>query len=170
MCNCGLPLALCGGADPVPARETEEEQVSEAFLERASDIALAKLKDVGGDPRRLDDPLRTVAIIYSAQGVIDNGGLRYFFQNDWPAQPPYSVFAEAYRTIGATPEADAIEAGASMFTFSNPERHAPQRQSFLDGANGERIDALDEKLVTDVWKLLVDYAQADSRAFDDKLS
>lgn len=142
----------------------EEEQVSDAFLDHASDVAFAKLEGVGGDPRRLEEPFRTVAVVCSAQGVIDNGGLRHFFENDWPAQPPYSLFSDAYRTIGAMPEAAAIEAGASALGFPEPERHASQRRSVLEGPGGERIEALDEELVSDAWKLLADYARANRGA------
>ena len=135
------------------------------FLDAASDVALARLKSADGDVSRLDDPFRTVAVIYSAQGVIDNGGLRYFFENDWPGQPPYSAFSEAYRAIGASPEARAIEAGAAMFPFPTPEREETRRRRLLQGSGAERIEALDASFKSDVWARLAEYAQAHKDAF-----
>ncbi len=140
--------------------------MSEEFLERACDVAFARLEEVGQDPRHLDEPLRTVAIVCSAQAVIDNGGLCHLFENDWPAQPPYSVFSDAYRTIGAEAEAAAIDAAAAMLTFSDPERHRRQREELLAGEAGKRIEALGAALVADVWMLLAEYAHTNRDAFD----
>ncbi|MBL8857595.1 MAG: DUF4375 domain-containing protein [Planctomycetes bacterium] len=137
------------------------------FLESASDLAFARLQQVGGEPSRLQDPFRTVVVVYSAQGVIDNGGLRYFFGNDWPGQPPYSMVADAYRTIGASPEALAIEAGALLFPFPRPERDLVRRCEILDATESERIDALDLSMQSDVWSLLAAYVLEHKEAFDD---
>jgi len=138
--------------------------MADDLLDAAADRAFAKLKRAGGDPRSLEDPFRTVAIIYSAQGVIDNGGLRYFFESDWPGQPAYVVFAKAYRNIGATAHALAIEEAAKVFEFPNPEREATRRSESLSGAEGDRIDAIDRKLGEDVWALLAEYARSHKKA------
>lgn len=42
---------------------------AQSLLDRGTDLALARLAAAGGDPRRLEDPLRTVAVVRSAQGV-----------------------------------------------------------------------------------------------------
>lgn len=44
-------------------------------LDLASDAAFTRLKDAGGDPGALSEILRTFVFVYSAQGIIDNGGL-----------------------------------------------------------------------------------------------
>ena len=49
--------------------------MNESLLDRASDFTFAQLKLLDGDIARLAIPLQTVAAIYSAQAVIDNGGL-----------------------------------------------------------------------------------------------
>jgi hypothetical protein len=52
--------------------------MNESLLDKASDFTDAQLKLFGGDINRLATPVQTVAVINSAQGVIDNGGLEYF--------------------------------------------------------------------------------------------
>jgi len=42
-----------------------------------------KLKKASDDICRLPDAIRNFLLVYSAQGVIDNGGYRYFFQSNW---------------------------------------------------------------------------------------
>jgi hypothetical protein len=58
------------------------------------------------NPLDLPEPLATTWAVVTSQGVIDNGGLQYFFENDWPASVTYSVFSDAYRTIGGIEAAD----------------------------------------------------------------
>src|SRR4051794_17041806 len=94
-----------------------------ALLERASDYAFSRLKEAGNRPSDLALPLQTVVVISSAQGIIDNGGLEYFYESDFPGNPPYSFIAEAYRRIGAVGAAECIEKTASMFPFPEPHRH-----------------------------------------------
>ena len=140
--------------------------MDEDITDEAMDVALEKLGEVGGDIRRLDEPFRTVAIIGAAQGVIDNGGLRYFFESDWPEQPPYAVFVDGYRAIGAKAEAEAIRAAAETFGFAKPERDEERRGAFLAGAGGKEIDKLEAKMKSDVWSLLEKYIRAHGESFE----
>lgn len=103
----------------------------EKILERASNISFRKLDAVGGDIAKLAEPFKTVAIIYSAQGVIDNGGLYYFFESDWPHQPPYSLFIDAYRRIGRTAGAEALDRAVKSFGVADPERNRAVRNRIL---------------------------------------
>jgi hypothetical protein len=103
----------------------------EAILGRASRLAFEKLDSAGGNIAKLEEPHRTVALIYSAQGVIDNGGLIYFFESDWPGNPPYSLFADAYRRIGCAAAADAISQAAESFGVPHPERDQAGRNAFM---------------------------------------
>jgi hypothetical protein len=87
---------------------------------------------VDGDITRLAIPLQTVAVIYSAQGVIDNGGLEYFYESDFNGTPEYSFFAGAYRRIGAEIAATCIEESAAMFPFVDANLYELKRQQWLD--------------------------------------
>ena len=115
--------------------EQEEDLPMEdqkAILKRASKIAFKKLAEVDRDARRLEEPFRTVAVVYAAQGVIDNGGFFYFFASDWPGNPPYSLFVDAYRRIGSEGAADAIDHAAKSFGIPSPETNSDFRNSFMD--------------------------------------
>jgi tetratricopeptide (TPR) repeat protein len=127
------------------------------------------------DPLQLPEPLRTVFLVQGAQGIIDNGGLQYFFGRDWEGQPPYSIFVDAYRTIGAKAEADALAAAIASFPFSDPHKDQDRRREFMDQfllkADGTRhrpdspFERYDICGSDTVWRLLADYVQAHAGLF-----
>ncbi len=139
--------------------------MTESVLDQAMDLAFTELEKVGGELDRLAEPFRTVAIIASAQGVIDNGGLRFFFEKDWPGQPPYSLFAEAYQEIRATAAADAIDAAAALFAFPEPERSEERRHAVLASATGARIDDLASIMDDEVWARLAEFVETRRASF-----
>jgi hypothetical protein len=66
------------------------------------------------------------------QGMVDNGGFRYPMETDFPGNPPYSVFVDAYRRIGALDAAAALEQAVALFPFDHPECNADARNQFMD--------------------------------------
>ncbi len=56
--------------------------------------ALKKLDKARDDLDVLPPTVATFLLVHSAQGVIDNGGYRYFFESDWPNNPFYSRFVD----------------------------------------------------------------------------
>ena len=104
--------------------------------------------------------MRTVVLVIAAEGVIDNGGLRLFFENDWPDHPPYSTFSAAFRTIGADDLADAIETAAALFPGTEPERDTAARLSFLATPEAAALDRLDASWSPDLESLLGRYIDA----------
>jgi hypothetical protein len=137
------------------------------LLDRASDEAFARLEAVGGDLAALPIPIQTVVVIYSAQGVIDNGGLEYFYENDWPGQPAYSSFSDAYRRIGAVEAAECIERTASLFPFAEPHRYEGWRRRFLERGSPPEFRTLSDRICGDetVWEKLAAYVIAHRSAF-----
>jgi hypothetical protein len=129
-------------------------------LNRAIEFALNRLDAVGGDPFRLPQALQVLVLVHAAQGIIDNGGLQYFFEVDFPGRPCYSVFFQAYRAIGAGDEADALEEVVELlFPFPNPELHQPKRDKALDYLSvTQRLgrDRVDELMVGNgsIWEKL----------------
>ena len=117
----------------------------DALLNRFREAAFEQLDNVDGDFTRLAEPHKTISIVESAQGIIDNGGLRYFFTNDWPHKPPYSVFADAYEKIGRIEAANALRQAAGSFDIEQPEHHIEIRRDFLE-KNYNR-----DKLEVDGW-------------------
>ena len=142
-------------------------------FDRALKYALAEVERVG-DPDKLPPPVRTVVLVHAAQGIIENGGLQYFFESDFPGQPPYSVFVDAYRAIGALEEAKALADAVSLFPFANPHRFQARRdkflEQFLDGG-AHRPDSPFEPFTdqlcgsNDVWPLLEAYVERHADLF-----
>jgi hypothetical protein len=71
------------------------------LLSKAATVVYEDLGKVGGNPQMLPPVLQPVAIFYTVQAMIDNGGFRYIFETDFPFMPPYSTFSDAYRQIRA---------------------------------------------------------------------
>ena len=138
-----------------------------SFLDLASDYAFKRLEDADGSLAKLPLPLQTVCVIYSAQGVIDNGGLDYFYENDFPNNPPYSLFVSAYRRIGALQAADCIAKTAAMFPFPDPHRHHKKRDKFIESRASPEFFALSDRICGDqsVWDKLTLYVEQNRAAF-----
>jgi len=101
------------------------------LLTQAARVAFAGIEG-DTDISRFPLPRQVFITIYSAQCVIDNGGFGYFFERDWPGQPPYSRFSDAYREIGATDVAELIDRGASLFGIADPHLHRDARLRYLN--------------------------------------
>jgi hypothetical protein len=139
-------------------------------LDIASEIAFRKLNEVGGRMNALPESLRTVVIIYSAQGIIDNGGFQYFFESDFPETPDYSVFIDAYRRIGATDDAEAIARAISLFPFERPHLMVEKRNQFMKLLTpSSEFFELGNKMCGDenVWLYLQKYVEANSEDFSE---
>ncbi|RZJ08063.1 MAG: DUF4375 domain-containing protein [Acidovorax sp.] len=94
-------------------------------------VAIAKEKAAGA-LRKCAVPVQVVLLVDSAQGIIDNGGLLYFYEVDFEEQGPYSDFVEAYRAIGAEEAATLLERSIRLFPFLDPHLHELKRQRWLD--------------------------------------
>lgn len=137
-------------------------------VERIWPFVQRELDRVGGDPGCLTLPARTVWLAASAQGYIDSGGLRSFFEAGFPGDPPYFVFAEALRRIGAGEAAACIEKAAGLFPFRNPHKCRSWRARFLSSLEeGHPFFLIDElaRGNRDVWRLLWKYIEAHKEYF-----
>src|SRR5262245_13212256 len=128
----------------------------DATLERV----FARLADVGDDPSRLNEADQTVVAVYGAQGVIDNGGLKYFFENNWPGTPPYALFTNAYHRIGAIEVARLLDQAAGRFPFPEPHKHQELRREFMETLD-EHDDFFGNAACGDlvVWERLEEYVR-----------
>lgn len=137
-------------------------------LDQPYDYAVSCLGAAGGDMEALPLPLQTLLVVEMAQTLIDSGGLEYFYEADFPNNPPYEVFVQAYRRIGAESAADCIEASAQMFPFAEPHFFEELRQVWLEKM---RIDpqfaGFGERIRGDasVWEKLSHYVQRNIDAF-----
>ena len=133
--------------------------------------AIDRLQAAGGDLLALPIELQTLLLVESAQGIIDNGGLAYFYEADFPNNPPYVLFVEAYRRIGAHAAADCLEASALLFPFEDPQYFEPLRQLWLEKFSAEPGHAfarLAREIAADatVWDRLGEYVQRHREAFE----
>jgi hypothetical protein len=132
--------------------------------------ALARLQAAGGDVQALPIELQTLLLVESAQGIIDNGGLEFFYEADFPGNPPYALFVEAYRRIGAHVTADCLEAASLLFPFDEPHYFEPLRQLWLEKFRsdpGHAFARLARAIGADatVWDRLADYVETHRAAF-----
>ncbi len=114
----------------------------EALLENLSAEAFERLEKVGSDPLRLTEPWKTILLIYSAQGVIDNGGFAYFFENDWPHHTPYDEFASAYDRIGEPEVSKAIRNAVAAMGLANPETRIDDRRAYIENNTIDQYGAV----------------------------
>ena len=136
-------------------------QKQEVMFDKIVDFCQRKYKKAGNDISKLSFPEQVVLAIYSAQGVIDNGGFQYFFESDFPNKPDYAVFIRAYAEIGAVREAEILETAVSMFGFPDPHLHIEKRRYFLDQLDEEAaFFKVEDELCGngDIWKKLTKYA------------
>ena len=142
----------------------------EKYLDKISDYCFQKLEDVNNDTSKLNPVLQTVIAIYSAQGIIDNGGFQYFFENDFPQNPSYSFFSDSYRTIGADKAADNIDKAIQLFGFQEPHKHIEQRIQFLEQNDNEELPfhKLGDEICGDdsIWEKLADYTMENKEVFE----
>lgn len=147
--------------------------MSSSALDAPYDYAVACLEAAGGVIGALPVPLQTLLLVESAQGIIDNGGLAYFYESDFPHTPPYSDFAEAYRRIGAESAALCIEASSLMFPFEDPHFFEPLRELWLERLQADQTQEfarLNAQVCGDttVWEKLAAYVQSNRAAFEAK--
>jgi hypothetical protein len=100
-------------------------------FDQAFDSAVQQLHAVGGDIDLLDEHQKTLLLVHAAQGVIDNGGLQYFFESDYPACPEYREFVDAFRRIGARDEAQLLEEAVQLLGLGQPHLDAEARRKVL---------------------------------------
>jgi hypothetical protein len=104
-------------------------------------------------PYNRGEQLLTVWAVEQAQGIIDNGGFQYFFENDWPKNPSYSVFVDAFRRIGAIEAADCIEDAVEMFPSKSPHLDCQMRREHMnalrnkEGVKNSIIDKLGDRVI-----------------------
>lgn len=115
--------------------------MTQSVLDDAIEYARTLLPAVEQNAAHLPEPMRTVVIVSAAQGIIDNGGLEYFFESDFPHHPPYSLFVEAYRRIGADAVSRCIELSSAMFPFPQPHLHEAQRQQWIESIGDNEAHA-----------------------------
>lgn len=137
------------------------------YLDAAIDGVYERLESVGGNPFDLPSVVQPIAMLYTVQAIIDNGGFQYLFENDLLDQP-YSAFVSAYRSIGAQRAAEALEKAISFFPFPDPHVDRERRMKFLETLDEDHeITQLGDEVCGDetIWILMDQYVSARPEAF-----
>jgi len=79
----------------------------------------------------LSEPCRTAIILATAIGIIGNGGFQYFFEMDFPDNPEYGIFTDAFRRVGLSEIADRFAELVALFPFETPHASRDLREQFL---------------------------------------
>lgn len=121
--------------------------------------ALRLLEKAKDDLDLLPETVATFLLVHSAQGVIDNGGYRYFFELNWPNDPPYTRFIEAYKTIGCEKQAADFARVVDAFPFDHPHLDEEGRNKYMNenfDEDARDVKGWGDKLCGDqeVWKKL----------------
>ena len=141
-----------------------------SLLDRGIDCAYRKLESASGDLSKLPEPFLTVVLITHAQGMIDNGGFRYFFETDQPGQPQYKVYSDAYRRIGAAKAADLLDLAVALFPFEDPHLSSDRRNSYLESLDeSDELFTMGYEVCGDetIWVRLEGYIGDNSALFQD---
>lgn len=136
------------------------------------DYALERLAAAGGDLALLPEPLQTLLIVESVQSMVDTGGLHYLYEADFPNNPPYAMFVEAYRRIGAEAVAACLHESSLLFPFDEPHCFEELRVLWLEKLRADPAQTfaqLEARIAADdtVWTRLAEYVERHAAAFRD---
>jgi hypothetical protein len=87
--------------------------------------------------------------------------------------PPYSVFVEAYRQIGALDAAARLQKAVAMFPFESPHLDQQQRVKFMESLDEEHeFFQLGDEVCGDknIWSALEAYSKKNAAFFPVALS
>ncbi|MFV2057223.1 MAG: DUF4375 domain-containing protein [Thiohalomonadales bacterium] len=117
---------------------------------------------------------RDVVAVITAQAIIDNGGFRYFFESHFNGDSDYQIFVNAYKNMGATESADAINQALMMFPNGVPPEELDQRQKYLDSIfdqsddNKKKIEEMEGKILGKVenYSRVANYIRQNKQLFN----
>ena len=141
------------------------------ILDQAANYVFSQLDEVDNHLDSLPHPIRTFLTVYLAQTAIEVGGLEYFFTSDFPENPPYRQFINAYSEIGALATAEVLEKSLRFFAFDSPETKPDLRREFIeslpdDASHAFSIMSIQLREDESAWDYLGEYAQKHRDVFE----
>jgi hypothetical protein len=106
------------------------------IIDYAAGFSEKEFEKYGNDITKCPRVASVVHLVIMAQGVIDNGGLIYFFENNWPGLT-YDQFIDAYNEIGCPISANKIMTAKLSFGLPNVESDVDGRRKFMESNKGE---------------------------------
>ena len=113
------------------------------------DITFDKIIKKGFDVNASPFNEKVVVMASTAQGIIDNGGFDYFFENEFEGSPDYEEFIKVFNAIGALESAEAIKDAIEINKHSGINKF-------------ESLDTIVIERSKDTYQKLSDYIESNS--------
>ena len=105
--------------------------IDDAKVQHAMQVAMAAAAGAE-DLSTLPAPLRTVALVHAGQGVIDNGGLRYFSRRIFRAGRPTTCSQTPTGPSARPMRPTSLPGRWRFFRSPDPHLHVDRRNAFMD--------------------------------------
>jgi hypothetical protein len=93
----------------------------------------------------LSEAQKPVVYLVTAHGIMENGGLRYFLESDFPDHVSHDEVAKCYVSIGMPKAYEIIKSSFRIFPGSTPPSDLPLRSRLLESEHSaaviEKLDA-----------------------------
>lgn len=148
------------------------------FFERDDSELIDKLFDYvmenDFDPVTATEPERALIYLVTAYGILGNGGLRYFFENDFEDSVSHQEVITFFSKIGNDNTAEILLKAINLFPDGVVPSDLGERSVLLDNLfnldkNEEKIEELEKKLFLSMesdMKNLATYIRHNQSEFD----
>lgn len=113
---------------------------------------------------KLSEAQKPVVYLVTAQGIIENGGLRYFLESDFPHGVSHAEVAACFRNIGMTKAHEIILSSLEIFPDFKPQADLAMRSELLESDNSAaslgRLDAQIFSEMASFEKILANYIRS----------
>ncbi len=107
-----------------PSEQDLAADVDEQYLQGAFDCALQ-------NSRRPSATELLILSLVTAHGILDNGGLVYFFESDFEGDVTHAQIASMYEEIGMGGLATLLRSGLAVFPGGLPHGDVEERRCYL---------------------------------------
>jgi len=98
------------------------------------DTTFDRIMEKGFDVNHSPFSHKVVVMVVTAQGIIDNGGFDYFFEQEFEGNPNYQDFVNVFKEIGAVESSAAIEKAIKLNKKSGINKFKDQDSVLFDNS------------------------------------
>ena len=102
-------------------------------MDTVSDKIFSQYGDTANEKgiSQIPEPERTLIAVYTAQGIIGNGGFAYFLNTDFNDAKAYETIIISYRNIGLEEHAKSIENVLNLFPNNMLQSNSKELDRFI---------------------------------------